>query len=347
MDRETGQDHIIQWIQSLSKETAHVEVIEELLNTVLRLSENHVTEKDIRIIHTALKEIRYGFKFFSPYQDVRKVSVFGSARTQASEPIYKHSALFAKRIAEAGFMVITGAGEGIMRAGQEGAGRARSFGINILLPFEQSANQFIENDPKLMTFKYFFTRKLFFIKEADAIALFPGGFGTHDEAFEALTLLQTGKGDPMPVVFIDEPGGTYWRSWRAYIEKDFVERGLISRDDLHLFKVTDQIDVAVEEMTTFYRRYHSISFVEGKPVLRLKQAIERHLLDQLNRHFSDIVVKGEIVETGPIPGEEETPDGLQLSRLTFDFNKRSFGRLRQMIDYINRYDGEDEKALHG
>jgi len=339
MDKKILQEKVLALIQEAVGQTEHADLIKEMIITALMLSENHVTEKDIRIIHTALKEIRYGFKMFSPYKTFRKVSVFGSARTEPSEPSYRNSAEFARKIAEAGFMVITGAGDGIMRAAQEGAGRERSFGVNIILPFEQEANQFIQNDPKLMTFKYFFTRKLFFIKEADAIALFPGGFGTHDEAFESLTLLQTGKGDPMPVVFIDVPGGSYWKSWREYVEKDFVGRGLISSEDLHLFKVTDRVDEAVDEITKFYRRYHSTCFIEGKAVMRLNHRLEEKTLDRLNADFSDIVVKGKIVETSPLPDEDEDPALLKLPHITFHFNRRSFGRLRQMIDMINQ-DGE-------
>ncbi len=340
MDQKNLEDKIVALIRDIAGETEHFDVIKEMIVTALKLSENHVTEQDIGIIHRALKEIRYGFKFFSPYKNVRKVSVFGSARTEPTAPIYRYSADFARKIVDKGFMVITGAGEGIMRAAQEGAGRANSFGINIMLPFEQGANQFIENDPKLMTFKYFFTRKLFFVKEADAIVLFPGGFGTHDEALETMTLLQTGKCDPMPVVFIDVPGGTYWKSWQRYIQEEFVGRGLISPEDLHLFKVTDQIDVAVDELTTFYRRYHSICFIDQKPVIRLRRAVEKKCLDFLNEAFSDIVVSGKIVETGPLSGEEKEPGLNGLSRITFDFNRRSFGRLRQMIDTINRYKEE-------
>ncbi len=342
MDKKILQEKIVALIQEAVGETEHAEMIKEMMITALMLSENHVTEQDIGIIHTALKEMRYGIKLFSPYKTVRKVSVFGSARTEPTDLSYKYSAEFARKIAEAGYMVITGAGEGIMRAAQEGAGRERSFGINIILPFEQAANQFIENDPKLMTFKYFFTRKLFFIKEADAIALFPGGFGTQDEGFESLTLLQTGKGDPMPMVLIDVPGGNYWKVWREFVEKEFVERGLISLDDLHLFKITDQVDVAVEEITRFYRRYHSICFIEGKPVIRLKKPLGSEGLDRLNAAFSDIVVSGKIAETPPLPGEEDDPDLLGLPRISFHFNRRNFGRLRQMIDMINAIDSEPE-----
>ncbi len=338
MTQKSLQNKIMDLIESSCTETAHADAIKEIIITALKLTENHVTEKDVAIIHTALKEMRYGMKFFSPYKAVRKISIFGSARTAPTEAIYACTTEFAKRIADAGFMVITGAGEGIMRAAQEGAGRERSFGINILLPFEQSANQFIENDPKLMTFKYFFTRKLFFIKEADAIALFPGGFGTHDEAFEALTLLQTGKGDPMPVVFIDVPGGTYWQSWRRHVEVEFIESGLIAPEDLSLFKITDQIDEAIEEITTFYRRYHSTYFVDEQPVLRIKDVVDQKMLKALNANFSDIVLTGEIVETSlHCEGDDEIASA-HLSRITFHFDKRSFGRLRQMIDFINHYE---------
>jgi len=338
MDQNILCNKIMDLIESSCTETAHADVIKEIIGTALRLTENHVTEKDVDIIHIALKEMRYGMKFFSPYKAVHKISIFGSARTKPSEAIYAYTAEFAKRIADAGFMVITGAGEGIMRAAQEGAGRKRSFGINILLPFEQSANQFISDDPKLMTFKYFFTRKLFFIKEANAIALFPGGFGTHDEGFEALTLLQTGKGDPMPVVFMDVPGGTYWTAWRHYVETELLGSGLISPEDLSLFKITDQIDEAIEEITTFYRRYHSIYFVDEQPVLYIKNTVDKKMFKALNENFSDIVIQGEIAKSTLKSKRDDEVDLTHLSRITFHFDKRSFGRLRQMIDFINRYE---------
>ena len=337
MDSKLLQDKIVELIQVSGSESDNEELIKEIIITALRLSKNHVTRGDLKIIHTALKEMRYAFKLFAPYKEMKKVSVFGSARTRPSEPIYAHSEEFARKISAEGFMVITGAGEGIMRAAQGGAGRDKSFGMNILLPFEQSANEFIENDPKLMTFKYFFTRKLFFIKEANAIALFPGGFGTHDEAFEALTLLQTGKSNPLPVVFIDSPGGTYWKAWRIYVEDELLARGLISPEDMNLFKVTDHIDAAVKEITQFYYNYHSLRFVRDKLVIRLNHKVQKKMLEDLNDSFSDIIVSGKITETEALPDESNEPKLLALPRIVFNFNRRGFGRLRQMIDEINRY----------
>lgn len=337
MDQKHLSKKIMTLIEEAVPESQHTDLIREVITTALRLSENHITDSDIQIMHTALKEMRYGFKFFAPYADIRKVSVFGSARTQPDEPIYPYSAEFARQIVKKGFMVITGAGAGIMQAAQEGAGRSNSFGINIILPFEQSANAFIQNDPKLMTFKFFFTRKLFFVKEADAIALFPGGFGTHDEGFETLTLLQTGKTEPMPIVFIDVPGGSYWTSWLSYLEEELVEKGLISPEDLSLFKVTDQIETAVDEITTFYHNYNSCCFLKEKTVIRLHHPVEKQLLEQLNDHFSDIIVRGKIEEIDAIPEEKVTRDFSPLHRIGFEFNQKSFGRFRQMIDMINQY----------
>ena|SRR5579884_166176 len=337
MEAKDVQERIAELIRLASGPSENEDLVREIIITALTLSKNHATRGDLKIIHTALKEMRYAFKLYAPYKDRRKISVFGSARTRSTEPIYAYAEEFARKIAAAGFMVITGAGEGIMRAVQGGAGRSDSFGLNILLPFEQAANEFIENDPKLMTFKYFFTRKLFFIKEASAVALFPGGFGTHDEGFESLTLLQTGKTNPIPVVFIDSPGGTYWKAWRAYVEDELLSRGLISQEDLHLFKVTDQIDVAVEEVVRFYKNYHSLRFVRDQLVIRLNHPVERKMLDHLNESFSDILVSGKFNETKPLPDEANEPNLLSLPRIVFHFNRRDFGRLRQLINTLNQY----------
>ncbi len=337
MDQKSLNKKIATLIKEISPESQHPDVVRELIITALRLSENHVTENDIQIINTALKEMRYGIKFFTPYRDIRKISIFGSARTHPDQNTYKYSTKFARQMVTKGFMVITGAGAGIMQAAQEGAGRQNSFGINILLPFEQSANAFIENDPKLMTFKYFFTRKLFFVKEADAIALFPGGFGTHDEGFEALTLLQTGKTEPMPIVFIDVPGGTYWRSWLDYVQEELLGEGLISPEDLSLFKVTDQIDHAVDEITNFYHNYNSSCFLDQRTVIRLHHPIDKTLLEKLNDHFSDIIVHGKIETTDILPEESCSEHQNGLHRILFHFNQKSYGRYRQMINMINQY----------
>lgn len=340
MDKKEIQEKIrdlVRWVTGNGGNGEHEDHLREMMGTVVRLSDPYVTHADIKIIHAALKDMRYAFKLFAPYRTMRKVSVFGSARTVSSDPIYRHAATFSEQIVKAGFMVITGAGEGIMCAVQKGAGRQKSFGMNILLPFEQAANQFIENDPKLMSFKYFFTRKLFFMKEANAIALFPGGFGTHDEGFEALTLLQTGKSEPLPVVFIDVPGGTYWKSWQSYVENEILSRNLISQEDMHLFKVTDQVDVAVAEITNFYKNYHSIRFIKEMLVIRLQHPVSDKMLKDLNETFSDIVVDGKIVKTGVSPEEADEQALMSAPRIAFHFNRRNFGRLRQMINRINLY----------
>jgi len=330
-------DQIRKLIELSGGNLEHEDLISEMISTVLRLSTDRSARGDVKIIHQALKEIRYGFKLFSPYQKRKKVSVFGSARSKPSEAIYEHAATFSRKISSKGFMVITGAGEGIMRAAQDGAGPGNSFGINIMLPFEQGANEFIENDPKLMTFKYFFARKLFFIKEANAIALFPGGFGTHDEAFEALTLLQTGKTDPLPLVLVDVPGGGYWKAWQAHLEDAFLSRELISHEDMDLFKVTNDIDEAVDEIVRFYHNYHSIRFVGDSLVVRLNHTVQREMLDHLNDLFSDICKKGKITDTSALPEERDEPDLAGLPRIVFQFNRRNFGRLRKMIDVMNTF----------
>jgi uncharacterized protein (TIGR00730 family) len=230
--------------------------------------------------------------------------------------------------------VITGAGSGVMQACQEGAGRERSFGVNIRLPFEQEPNEFINKDPKLLTFRYFFTRKLMFIKEADAAALFPGGFGTHDEAYECLTLVQTGKTRPMPIVFIDAPRGTYWKTWKRYVEDHLLRQGLISEEDMALFRVTASVDEAVEEITRFYRVYHSARTVGRRLVIRLTRPLAPEAVAKLSRDFADILLAGEIVQRGALE-EEDEPELAALPRLLLAFNRTNFGRLRQLINAIN------------
>jgi hypothetical protein len=268
---------------------------------------------------------------------VRKVSTFGSARIRTNDAIYRLARDFAREIAKANFMIITGAGGGVMRAWQEGAGRERSFGINIRLPFEQQANEFIERDAKLMTFKYFFTRKILFIKEADAVVLFPGGFGTHDEAYEALTLVQTGKTAPMPIVFLDVPRGTYWKTWQRYVKDHLLRRSLVSESDLSLFCVTDDIGEAVRELTGFYQVYHSMRAVGRKTALRLTRPISEELLARLNTDFADICRSGgRITQVRALPAEADEREISHLPRLVMDFDRTAFGRLRQMINVLNR-----------
>ena len=311
-------------------------LVREMVETCLKLLRNGTPVGDIKILNAALRELRYAFKVFAPYRNVRKVSVFGSARSARESSACRTAFEFAQRIREAGYMVITGAGHGIMGACQEGAGPDHSFGVNIRLPFEQGPNEVIAKDPKLLTFRYFFTRKLIFIKEADAAALFPGGFGTHDEAYECLTLVQTRKTKPMPIVFLDAPRGTYWKTWKRYVEEHLLRHRLISPEDMALFKVTSSVDEAVEEITRFYRVYHSARTVDRNLVIRLTHRIPESLVTQLGHDFADIVVKGEIVQTGALEEErEDAPELVRLPRLVLEFNRSSFGRLRQLIDRLN------------
>jgi uncharacterized protein (TIGR00730 family) len=264
------------------------------------------------------------------------VSVFGSARTPPEVPAARTAHEFARRITEQGYMIITGAGGGIMRAAQEGAGRGRSFGVNIRLPFEQAPNEFINKDPKLLTFRYFFTRKLMFVKEADAAAFFPGGFGTHDEGYECLTLVQTGKTKPIPLVFLDAPRGTYWKTWKRYVEEHLLRPKLISEEDMSLFRVTTSMDEAIEEITRFYRVYHSARTVGRRLVLRLTKRVPDELLDVLTHDFADILLGGSIVQSKALEEERDEPELAELPRLVLHFDRTHFGRLRQLIDRLNR-----------
>ncbi len=269
----------------------------------------------------------------------RKVTVFGSARTPPESAEYQQAKFFAEEMVRRNYMLITGAGPGIMEAAQAGAGREHSFGVNIRLPFEQRANPFIDGDKKLIHFRYFFTRKLCFVKEASAIALFPGGFGTHDEMYETLTLIQTGKTSMFPIVFIDKKGGDYWREWADYVAGHLLGQGLISEDDMQLFKITDDALWAADEITNFYARYHSSRYVRDTLVLRLSSRVPKEALARMNDMFASILIdgKGKIAECEPFSEEGSEPELLALPRLSLPFNRRNFGKLRLLIDgEINR-----------
>jgi uncharacterized protein (TIGR00730 family) len=312
-------------------------LVREMIETNLRLLRDGTGIGDLKILAAALRELRYAFKVFAPYRGVRKVTVFGSARTPADDPAYRTALEFSRQIAGHGYMVITGGGHGIMRACQEGAGRERSFGVNIKLAFEQDPNEFIHGDPKLVNFRYFFTRKLMFVKEADAIALFPGGFGTHDEGYEALTLAQTGKMNPLPIVFLDTPRGTYWKSWLQYVRDHLLRRGLISEDDLALFKTTTSVDEAVEEITGFHRVYHSSRYVGRLWVVRLNHRVPDVVVDGIARDFAALIEKGGVEQREALPEERETePELDHLPRLVFAARRVGFGLRRQLIDRLNR-----------
>lgn len=315
------------------------DLLGDMLVTVCRLARDDTDRGDLKILNSAIKECRYAFKIFAPYRHVRKVSIFGSARTPEDHADYRAAEQFARRICEENWMVITGAGDGIMRAGHGGAGREASFGVAIRLPFEQKTNPIIADDSKLVNFKYFFTRKLMFVKEASAIVLFPGGFGTLDEGFESLTLIQTGKAPLMPVVMVDAPGGRYWARWREYVESELLANGMIGPEDMHLFLITDDVEAAVHEVTHFYRRYHSSRYVRETLVIRLNSPISARTLDRLNGEFADIVKTGRIEQT-PHALPEEREEFADKPRLTFVFTRKSLGRLRQLINALN--DADDE-----
>lgn len=311
------------------------EAVADIIDNALRLLKDVEHSGDVRVIQTALREMRYAFRLFAPYARRRKVTIFGSARTQADQREYQQAVEFGRKIVRAGFMVITGAGSGIMQAGHEGAGKQHSFGANIRLPWEQSANPIIREDEKLVTFKYFFTRKLIFIRHSDAIALFPGGFGTLDEGYEALTLMQTGKSQLMPLVLVDRPGGTYWKTWDKHIREHLLRDGLISPDDLTLYQITDDTSEAVRIITRFYRNYHSARWVKDLLVIRLNHPPPPTALAALNEDFADIIAGAPVRSIPPTPEEREDDDQLGLARIAFGFNRRDYGRLRQMIDTLN------------
>jgi uncharacterized protein (TIGR00730 family) len=313
----------------------NADLLSQMMVTICRLADDGVDRGDLKILNTALKELRYAFKIFAPYEDVPKVTIFGSARTPEGHPQYEEARRFAELIQREGWMVITGAGDGIMRAGHHGATRESSFGVAISLPFEQDTNDVIQGDHKLINFKYFFTRKLMFVKEARAIVLFPGGFGTQDECFEALTLVQTAKSMPVPIVLVDEPGGTYWQHWRTYVKAELLGNAMIDAADMDLFNVTDDAKTAVDYIVAFYKRYHSLRYVGDQLVMRLNSPLSETQLDEIVELFSDIACGGDFVQrTDALP--EENGEFSDKVRLVFTFDRRSSGRLRALINWINK-----------
>jgi uncharacterized protein (TIGR00730 family) len=307
----------------------------EILATAILLAKDGTARLDLKITNAALKEMRNAFKVFAPYRHVSKVTMFGSARTLPDDPLYAQARDLAAALAAQGWMVVTGAGPGIMAAGLEGAGRDNAFGINIRLPFEQGANEFILGDPKLVEMKYFFTRKLMLIKESDGFVCLPGGFGTLDEMLELLTLLQTGKAEPAPIVLLDLPGGDFWQSWADWVQRAVASRGLISPDDEVFFRVTDDVQEATSEILGFYRNYHSQRYVGDLLVLRLRAQPTPEEVAALNQEFADICVDGGIQVVEPTPAEVSSHDFVELPRIAFRFNRVHYGRLRQLIDAVN------------
>ncbi|MBV8969878.1 MAG: TIGR00730 family Rossman fold protein [Verrucomicrobia bacterium] len=314
------------------------ELITEMIVTALKMGSDVVPASDLKMINRSLKELRVAAKVFSPYQTKRKVAVFGSARTAAIEPDYIAAEKFAALMRDRGFMIVTGGGDGIMGAAQRGAGRKDSFGLNIRLPFEQRANEIIHGDPKLVNFNYFFTRKLNFIKETHAVALFPGGFGTMDECFECLTLMQTGKARIIPMVFVDKPGGIYWKTWTDFLHDHLLGRGLVSADDFHLFRMTDDVAEAAEEICRFYRHFNSYRWVGNQLVFRLTAELTDASVRQINKEFADLLETGPLHKTKPLKAESNEPELKDYPRLVGGVHRRNFGRLRLLIDALNSAD---------
>ncbi len=325
---------IDQWLAA-QPGSGNTDQLAGILRTVVKLSQDDAARGDLKILNRAMQELRHAFRTFAPYRHARKVSIFGSTRVQESDPYYHLAHSVARGLAQAGYMVITGAGPGIMQAGHEGAGREKSFGVNIKLPSVQAANPFIRDDPKLMNFHFFFTRKLMFVKEADAVVIFPGGFGTHDELLESITLAQTGKSQLVPILLMDLPDGTYWPRWQEFLRDDVISRGYIVESEMKLFKILTSAEAAVKEITGFYCNFHSYRFVNGDLVIRLNHPPAPELIDRLNRDFGDIKRDGEIRQTEPLPDESDDPETLHLYRLIMRFNREDFFRLRAMIDVIN------------
>jgi uncharacterized protein (TIGR00730 family) len=327
---------IAEFLERWAPDADH-DLLGEMITTICRLGRDKTGRGELKLLNTALKELRYAFKLFAKYSDVRKVSIFGSARTPEEHADYQTALQFGHRMAQENWMIITGAGDGIMRAGHGGAGRPASFGVSIRLPFEQKTNEIIAADKKLINFKYFFTRKLMFIKEASAVALFPGGFGTQDECFESLTLIQTGKAPLMPIVMLEAPDGTYWQHWRTYVAAELLRTGMISPDDMHLFSLMPDVETAVAEITHFYKRYHSMRYVFDTLVLRLNAPVSNETLAELNDKFAGILVDGRI-EQRMTPLPEENGDWPDKPRLTLAFDKKSYGQLRLLVNHLNDAD---------
>jgi uncharacterized protein (TIGR00730 family) len=312
------------------------EYVREMIIAALKAGQESDESADLKLMNSTLKEMRFTSKVFAPYRGVRKVTVFGSARTLPDDPAYATAKLFGRRLAEAGYMVITGGGGGIMAAVNEGAGPEHSFGVNIRLPFEEKPNPVIEGNPRSINYKYFFNRKVAFLKESDAVALFPGGFGTLDEAMEALTLVQTGKRNPMPLVLVETPGSSYWARVTRFLEEELLPHRYICPSDMALFERVSSAEEAVERIRRFYRRYHSLRYVRGQLVIRLTSPLADGEIAALEGRFRDLLLPGgRIAPSGPLDEEREDADEVDRPRLVIDFNRRDFGRLRSLIDAIN------------
>ena len=311
------------------------QLIEEMIVTALKMARDEMSVADLKLINRSLKEMRYAAKVFAQYAQHRKVVVFGSARISPEAAESRVAEEFARKMVSNDYMVITGGGEGIMGAAQRGAGREHSFGLNIRLPFEQQANEIIEGDPKLINFNYFFDRKLNFVKESHAFALFPGGFGTMDETFEILTLMQTGKARIIPIVLLDRPNGTYWETWLKFLTEHLFKLDLVCEEDFSFFKIAHDVDEAIAEILHFYKNYQSARWVGEQLVVRISRPLSKNALAELNKNFADLLRVGAIVQGSALRQEKNEPEIWNLPRLMLTPYRNNFGRFRELIDAIN------------
>jgi len=335
--KELSLDDAITQLLEIAGNMRRPQIVKEMILAAIKAGWEDDGRADLKLMSTTLKEMRYTSKIFSSYRKRKKVTVFGSARTQDSHILYQMAFEFGKKLSERGYMVITGGGPGIMQAVCDGAGSEHSFGVRIRLPFEENANSTLAANPKIIMYKYFFNRKVAFLKESDAITLLPGGFGTLDECMETLTLLQTGKRNPVPLIFIDSPGGCYWRKFFDFCKDQLSQTGYISASDFKLIEIVDNIDDAVALIDRFYSRYHSLRYTKDKLILRLNEEIIESRIKELKTEFADILTSGgDIQSSGPLPEERDEPEISHLPRLVVDFNRRDFGRLKALIDWINQ-----------
>lgn len=330
-------DETIDRLMTLVGGIRRPDLVRELILAALKAGQEDDEKADLKLMNSSLKEMRFTAKIFGPYRHVRKISVFGSARTPADAPAYGMARDLGRRLAEGGYMVITGGGPGIMQAVNEGAGPEHSFGINIRLPFEQRPNPVVAGNPRHINYKYFFNRKVAFLKEAHAVVLFPGGFGTLDEGMETLTLSQTGKHYPQPIIMVDVPGSAYWGAWRRFVEDHLGKNGYIHATDLDLVTITDDVAEVVRIIDRFYRRYHSMRFVGSRLVIRMQRRLSQQKMTGIEGEFQDLLAPGGCFrQGGALPEEHDDPELLNLPRLVLDFNRTSFARLKALIDTINQ-----------
>ncbi len=338
-DYEVGDPVMDNLISELVKKIGSTDtkyLLAEILTTTVKLGKESIDRGDLKLVNNTLKELRYSFKVFSPYRAIKKVIIFGSARSKNNSTEYKMAEEFSRKLTAKNYMIVTGGGPGVMEAGNKGADSGKEFALNIRLPFEQKPNPYIDEKDKIINFKYFFTRKLVFVKETDATALFPGGFGTLDEGFEMITLVQTGKSRPRPIVLMEPKGSTYWSSWLHFVKSQLVKKGFIKKEDLSLVHMVKTVDAAVKYIEDFYRVYHSIRYVSGLAVIRLNREISEKTLKFINKKFKGILTSGEIRVSPPTLKEIQEKEFLNLPRLIMNFNLRDYGRLCEMIQVINK-----------